>query len=204
MMIMRPPQQGHGRGSTRGSSSAAVSGVSGCCGAGRHGEQLARPRDVGGAVAAGEQPVVADAMEALGQHVHQEAPDELVRGQRHRLVAARPFDPVILPLEGDAGLVGRDQPAIGDGDAVGVARQIGEHGLRPAERPLGIDHPLDLAQRCQKGREGSGVGEVGVVAEKLEAAGLVGGAELGQEQSPEQARENLHGQEEVRSARDPA
>ena len=30
MMIMRPPQQGHGRGSTRGSSSAAAPHVSGC------------------------------------------------------------------------------------------------------------------------------------------------------------------------------
>ena len=78
MMIMRPPQQGHGRGSTRGSSSAAASGVSGSFRARRHGEQLAGARDVGGAVAAGEQAVVADAMEALGQHVHQEAPDELV------------------------------------------------------------------------------------------------------------------------------
>ena len=51
--------------------------------------------------------------------------------QRHGLVAARPLDPVILPPEGDAGVVGRDQAAIGDGDAVGVARQIGEHGLGP-------------------------------------------------------------------------
>ena len=30
MIIMRPPQQGHGRGNMRGSSDAAASGVSGC------------------------------------------------------------------------------------------------------------------------------------------------------------------------------
>jgi hypothetical protein len=52
--------------------------------------------------------------------------------------------------------------------------------------------------------ESSGVIEVGVVAKKIEAAGPVGGAELGQEQSPEQTRENLHGQEKARSARDPS
>jgi hypothetical protein len=52
----------------------------GLFGAGRHGEQLARLRDVGGTVAAGKQPVVTDAVEAPGQHVHQEAPDELVGG----------------------------------------------------------------------------------------------------------------------------
>ena len=45
----------------------------------RHGEQLASARDIGGAVfAVGEQPVVTDAMQALGQHMDQESPDELV------------------------------------------------------------------------------------------------------------------------------
>ena len=73
----------------------------------RRGEQLASTSDIGGAVfAIGEQAVVADAMQALGQHMDQEAPDELMRGQRHGLVAAGPLDPVILPFEGDAGLVG--------------------------------------------------------------------------------------------------
>src|SRR5207245_6646168 len=36
--------------------------------------------------------VVADAVEALGQHVQQEAPDELVRVKPHRLPAARAAD----------------------------------------------------------------------------------------------------------------
>jgi hypothetical protein len=40
--------------------------------------------------------------------------------------------------------VGCDQAVIGDGDAVGVTRQISEHGLRTAERALGIDDPFDL------------------------------------------------------------
>jgi hypothetical protein len=63
------------------------------------GEQVARPRDVGGTAAAGEQPVVADAMEALRQHVHQEAADELVRRQRHGFPAAGTFD-AIIALDG--------------------------------------------------------------------------------------------------------
>ena len=48
----------------------------------RHGEQLAGSRDVVGSVTVGEQPIVSDAMEALRQHVDQEAPDELVGGER--------------------------------------------------------------------------------------------------------------------------
>ncbi len=73
----------------------------------RHGEQLASTSDIGSAVfAVGEQPVVTDAMQALGQHMDQEAPDELMCGQGHGLVPAGPLDPVILPFEGNAGLVG--------------------------------------------------------------------------------------------------
>jgi hypothetical protein len=40
-------------------------------------EQLASACDVGGAIAIGEQAVVTDAVEALGQHVHEHAADEL-------------------------------------------------------------------------------------------------------------------------------
>jgi hypothetical protein len=36
---------------------------------------------------------MADAMQAFGQHVHQEPPDKLGCGQRHGRVAPRPFDP---------------------------------------------------------------------------------------------------------------
>ena len=54
-----------------------------------HSEQFAGSGDVVGTSATGEQAVVSDAMEALRQHVDQEAPDELVGRQRHRLVPAR-------------------------------------------------------------------------------------------------------------------
>jgi hypothetical protein len=45
------------------------------------------------AVGVGEEPVVADAVEALGQHVHQETPDELVRVKPHRLPPVRTASP---------------------------------------------------------------------------------------------------------------
>src|SRR5258708_10321637 len=79
--------------------------------AGRSTEQLACACNVGRAVAIGEQAVVADAVEALGQHVHEEAADELVSCERHRLPLVWPVDAVVLPAEGDAGVVGRDQTA---------------------------------------------------------------------------------------------
>jgi hypothetical protein len=91
--------------------------------------------------------------------------NELVGWQRHGRAAVRALDSVILTRERDAGFVGSDQPVIGDGDPVGVARQVGEHGVRPGERLLGIDRPLDLAQRREEAAEGSRLGERGVVAE---------------------------------------
>src|SRR5271157_4525029 len=114
--------------------------------AGWRGEQLAGARKVGHAVAVGEQAVVTDAMQALGQHVYQEAPDELMRGQRHDLVAGGAVGAIILVSEGHPPVVAGDQSMIGDGDAVGVTREIGEHCLGPAERRLAVDVPLDLAR----------------------------------------------------------
>src|SRR5206468_1357371 len=98
----------------------------------RLGDQLASPGDrVGLGTAAGEQAVVPDAMEPLRQDVQHEAPDELARGHGHGLVARRSFDPVILDLERHALLVGAHQPAVGDGDAVGVAGEIATSASQP-------------------------------------------------------------------------
>jgi len=78
MMIMRPPQHGHGRGSTDGSPGSAALAVlgsfSGTASSSRACAMFAAR------FAVGKQAVISDAMEALRQHVDQEAPDELVDG----------------------------------------------------------------------------------------------------------------------------
>ena len=60
------------------------------------GDQLLGARDVGLAAGAGQQPVVADAMEALWQNMEQEAPDELVGAERDRAIPGRPFAAIVL------------------------------------------------------------------------------------------------------------
>src|SRR5262249_20599811 len=72
----------------------------------RHCEQLTSACDIGGAGAIGEQPIMADAVEALGQDVNEEAPDELVSCEPHRLPVTWPVDTVVLPTECDAVVVG--------------------------------------------------------------------------------------------------
>ena len=65
-----------------------------------------------------------DAMEAARKHVKKEAADELVDGQRHRLAAFSALDPIILPGERDAAVIGADQPSVRDRDTVRVAGQV--------------------------------------------------------------------------------
>ena len=49
-------------------------------------------------------------------YVQEKAADELGGVERHALEPVAAFDAVVLPLEGDARLVERDQPGVGDGD----------------------------------------------------------------------------------------
>src|SRR5262249_12913686 len=86
-------------------------------------------------------------------------------------------------------------------EAGGVAAGMGGNPLWAGEGSLGVDDPLDLAQRRQIGREGVGLGERRVSAEEVEAASLMRRRELLQEQPAEQPREHAHGQEEARAAR---
>ena len=110
-----------------------------------HVQQAARLSDVVGAGAAGKQAVMANAVEALRQDVDQESADELGGGECHDLLAITTFSAIVLPSEGHAVAVAGNQPAVGDGDTMGIARQIGQHGLWPAERTLGVDHPFGSA-----------------------------------------------------------
>src|SRR5271166_5745473 len=92
-----------------------------------HREQRTGVCDIDLAAGAGEQAVVSNAVETLRQYVQHEAPDEFTGGQRHRAIALGTVAAIILVAEGDAAFIERDQPAVRDGDAVCVARQIGEH-----------------------------------------------------------------------------
>jgi hypothetical protein len=71
--------------------------------------------------------------EAPGQHVQQEAADELVRVKSHRLPAARAVDAIVLPAERDAGVVGCNEAAVRDGRVEAEAlRQAAEDVARKA------------------------------------------------------------------------
>lgn len=94
----------------------------------------------------GQQAVMPDAVEAARQDMHQEAADKLIRRQRDYLLAFGPVATVILVAERHTVLAKGEEPPVRDGDAVGVAREIGQHRLRPGEgRPF--DWPARQALR---------------------------------------------------------
>ena len=88
---------------------------------------------------------------------------------------------------------------------MGVAAEIGQHLFGPAERGLGIDHPVDAAQLRRGGAaKACGLGKAGEIAEEAQLAGVEGVLQCLQEQAAEQAGEHAHRQEEAGAAGDPA
>src|SRR5690606_14857775 len=84
------------------------------------------------AACAGEEAIVADAVEPARQGVEEEAADELVSRERQDLLPSGTGLAIILVSEGDAGLVEPEEAAVRYGDPVGVAREVSEHGLGPS------------------------------------------------------------------------
>jgi hypothetical protein len=61
---------------------------------------------------------------------------------------------VILPEESDLVVVEGQEAVVAEGDAMGVAGQIGQYVVRPTKRALGVDDPLlakKWPQECVKG-----------------------------------------------------
>jgi hypothetical protein len=151
-------------------------------------------REHPGAGAVGEEAVVADADEALGQHVEQEAADELGKGEGQ---SSRPTAAVVLEAEGDGGARDVQQTGVRDGDAVGVAGEVLEDVLGTVEGWLGVDDPLGAAGVAQELLEGLGPLVGGEASVELEAPVSERGAERCDELAAEEAAEDAHGQEEA-------
>src|SRR5450759_5863014 len=128
------------------------------------GEKGAAESELGCAVAVGHEAEVADTVEAIGQGVKEEAANELIGLELHDLGGAALT--VILPSKGDMVVVECDEAAIGNGDAVSVAAEIGENLGWSAERLFGIDDPVDVPHGGEMGGEGCGLGEMRQIAEE--------------------------------------
>src|SRR4029453_3862041 len=108
-------------------------------------EELTGELDHRSAAAIGKKAVVPDADKAAGKKGGgetkgetagakggEETTEELDGAEGHDALLA--LVGIVLPQEGDLALLEAHETAIGDGDAVGVAREIPQHVLRTPER----------------------------------------------------------------------
>lgn len=84
-----------------------------------------------------------------------------------------------------------------------VAGRVGNQMLRPGEQALGVDEPVCLVERLQKGVERGLVGEARVLAEELEPAGVVRGLQHQEDLATEHPLQNQHRQQTMLRAADP-
>src|ERR1700746_134521 len=138
---------------------------------------------------------MSNAMKAARQHVEQETPHELADVEAHDFALVSTALPIVLPPETDVGLVEIEQAAVGDRDAMRIAREIGQDLLGTGEGLFGIDDPFSLAQRREVRSERVRILESAEIGEELQLAGSVHGFKTLQEQAPEQAGE-VRGPEE--------
>jgi len=164
-------------------------------------QQLAAQGELGFARARAQKSVMADALKTVGQHVEQEAADELIRFQSHDFLPA--VMAIVPPVECDLAVVDREQAVVGNGDAMGVAAQVVENLFGTAEGRFGINDPLGLAKRSQVVGECMGITESLQGGKELQLALIKGSLEVFEELAPEEARQHTHGEEEARAAGDP-
>ena len=166
-------------------------------------EQFSTQRHLVRPVPIREQTIMTYAMEPIGKHVQQETAHELANGELHDLVLVVAILTVVLPAKADVLIAKMEQPAVGDGDAMGVPRKIGQDLLWTCERTLGVDDPFPRAQGSEVSLECLSVSKREEISEELQLASIVSGHETFEEQAPEQAREHPNREEEVRTASHP-
>ena len=142
----------------------------------------------------GEEAEVADAHEAFGKQVQQEAAQELLDGQRHEPLLVTMGG--ISPAESNVVFGESDQPAVGDSHAMCIRSEIAQRVFRSSERRLGIDDPVVAEQDPQPGGKGARFRNRQEVAVELERACKESAAESGDELAAEEAAEYLDGKKE--------
>ena len=133
--------------------------------------------------------------EAAGQHMQQEAANELHGVQRHffDLVAA----PGVAPAEADSTRFEGEQSAIRDGDAVSVACEIAKHLIGPAKRGPDADHPVHMMQPGYPVLEAGRVSEFAKLAVKRQPARGECFLQIEKEFAAEEPAEGLFRQKEL-------
>jgi len=147
------------------------------------------------AVSVAQDAIMPDLHETIREYMQEKAADKLGRIQGHQpdgiVFAAIPI------LESDLIFFHFDQPVVRNGHPVSVSPQIIHHGFGAGKGGLAVHHPLLAIEIIEHGLEGLVLFQVGNVAGKNQLSFFSCLFEIGKELSPEQAGEDLYGDEEV-------
>jgi hypothetical protein len=155
----------------------------------RGGEESPGGGELGVDVSGGEQAMMADLDEALGEDVQHEAPEKLVDVEGDARLASR--------AEGDVASVEGDESLIAEADTVGVLVEVGEDPRVVAEGRLAVDDPPEALELVAETAESLAVleGRGGPVEAELSV--VVGASEGIEDFSAEQLAEGAHRKEVV-------
>src|SRR5271165_412874 len=134
--------------------------------------------------------------------MEQEAAQEFIDGQSHEPLLVTVGR--VSPSEGDLAVGKSDQPAVGDGNAMGVCAKIAQYMFRSSEGLLGVDDPVVAERHAQPCAEGAWLGKSQQTAMELEFTAMDGAAKSGDELATEDAAKYSDGQEEGAPGGDPA
>ncbi len=100
---------------------------------------------------------MADAHEAIRQHVLQEAADELFAAESHHFLPV--MITVVFVTEAYLLLIVVDEAVVVDSNLVGIAGKIGDDGFSFLDIGLGVDHPFILHELIEGGTDLFIIGE---------------------------------------------
>jgi len=143
----------------------------------------------GSTMPVGQKSEMADAHEALGQHVQKEPPQELTGRKGHLLFLTVC---VVSPKEGDVAVGDLHDAVIGDGHAVSVTGQIAQHLFGASERRLRVNHPLAVVGAMEQALEGGLRLKCGEAAMELESPFAKSRLQQREELAAKHTAQNLH------------
>src|SRR5262249_17855931 len=149
----------------------------------------------------GQQAVMSNLDETLGQNMLHKATQELAGIERHCLV---PVAVGVVPVaKRHPAIAQLDEAGVAYVDAVGVAGQGPKHLRGAAERPLAVDHPVAGVQRLPPGGADAGLSEPVQSAGQEQLSLVEGGVQASEELAAEDTAQHPHRQKEAGPTRPP-
>ena len=151
------------------------------------------------AAAAGEEAEVTNADEAAREYMQQEATQELFGRQSEESFLV--FIGGVSPAKRDLVILERNEPWIGNGNAMGVSAEIAQHLLGSAERRLAVDYPARRIKLTDQTPKQFGLRQAAKQAATPELSGSVGLLERFEKLAAEDLAENRFRKKEALTSR---